>query len=142
MRSSIHSNHHELGSPTPFKDGIDARRHSCAFQSLITRAVSISPPAYAANRRMHLTFGQHLAPVQGALIVLSAGPNHRTSTPPASQLGRLNGTHFVSPTGRGLRSSNRSNFVGRKPRDPNVVLAFQNNLQVASFQSGRSAKFG
>lgn len=59
-----------------------------------------------------------------------------------SNLSRLNSRHLLCPTLRGLRFLDGTEVIGGKARDAHVVVAFEDELDVAEFEGRGGAKFG
>lgn len=78
---------------------------------------------------------QHRHVITCIWLVLLLGPTLR-------DLGSLNGRHLLQPTLGGLRLLDSAKVIGGEAGDAHVVVAFQDELDVADFEGRRRTQLG
>lgn len=60
----------------------------------------------------------------------------------AGQFGRLDRRHLLLPRDRSALSAHRADLIAAETRDADVVLAFEDELDVSDFEAGGAAELG
>ena len=96
---------------------------------------------------MHSVVGSH--ELQGHIRYLAnfqdssiPNPIRSTRASTASKLRSLDCTHLLRPTGGRLGTTHSSNLVAAEARDADVVLALEDELEIADVEGGGAAEFG